>query len=177
MTDTTVIRRPTGLSFRRRYRQAPERLFAAFADPDTLARWWGPPECPIVESALDFRPGGEWLYRLRSAASGVEYRSRAVFDEIEPATRIVFTETSADASGAPTADRPAARTTVEFVADGDDDGPGTLLLIDVEHVSEDEAARALARGVEGGMSRALDQLEALLATARTREGRPDGAPR
>jgi uncharacterized protein YndB with AHSA1/START domain len=152
---TAVSRRSAGLTFRRRFRRPPAAVFAAFADPALLVRWWGPPECPVVQSAMDFRPGGVWHYRSRSARSGSEAWSRAVFD---PDRLIVFTETSSDADGAVTADRAPARTTVEIAPDGD----GTLLVIDVQHDSEPETIRAIGRGVERGLSRALDQLDALI---------------
>lgn len=118
-----VSRHPLGIVFRRRLAQSPPVVFAAFADPAVLPRWWAPPSCPIVESSLDFRPGGVWLYRLDVPDSTSEVWSRAVFDEIETGRRIVFTETSADAAGGVTPERAPARTAVDFAPDAG----GTLL--------------------------------------------------
>ncbi|MDP2326500.1 MAG: SRPBCC domain-containing protein [Dehalococcoidia bacterium] len=153
-----ITRRADGIGIKRRLRRAPSSVFAAFANPETLARWWGPPECPIIDSSIEFRPGGIWHYHLRSVHSGAEAWSRAVFEEIVPDRRIVFIETSSDAAGTITPDRAPAHTTIEFVPEG----AGTLLVIDVRHVSEAEALRALDRGVVLGFMRALDQLEVLL---------------
>lgn len=164
MTEAAITRLPTGLHIRKQLAAAPSAVFAAFADAATLARWWAPPECPIVESALDFRAGGVWHYRLRSAATGAEAWTRAVFDEIVQDRLIAFTETSSDALGSITPEREPAATTVEFL---DSEG-GTLLDIRVQHASAAETERALLRGVEGGFARALAQLDTIL----TSEGAP-----
>lgn len=155
---TVVVRHPRGLSFTRQFGASPERVFATFSDPALLARWWGPPECPVVECSIDFRPGGIWHYRLGSGGT-VDNWSRAKYEEIEAAHRLVFIETSSDAEGRITSERPPARTAVTFTPRSG----GTLLAIDVEYDSAIERDRALARGVETGQSLALDQLSALLA--------------
>ena len=156
--STKVIRREDGVRFTRVFEFSPSMVFHAFADARKLALWWGPPECPIVECSLDFRPGGIWHYRLVSSRSGEEVWSRAVFEEIVPYSRIVFVETSSNAEGASTLDRLPAHTTVTFAPDSG----GTLLTVDISYTSVDEAHAARSRGVERGFTRALDQLELLL---------------
>lgn len=156
--STTVVRRENGIRFTRVFAFPPSMVFDAFADARKLALWWGPPDCPIVECSLDFRPGGIWHYRLLSSRFGQEVWSRAVFEEIVPDSRIVFVETSSNVDGAITLDRLPAHTTVTFAAESG----GTLLTVDINYTSAEEAHAARSRGVERGLTRAMDQLERLL---------------
>jgi uncharacterized protein YndB with AHSA1/START domain len=160
--STRVIRREGGIGFTRVYEFSPSVVFGAFANARKLALWWGPPECPIVECSLDFRPRGIWHYRLLSSRSGQDVWSRAVFEEIVPDSRIVFVETSSNSHGAITLDRLPAHTTVTFTPYPG----GTLLTVDITYTSADEASLALERGVERGFTRGLDQLDLLLRTNR-----------
>jgi hypothetical protein len=48
-----------GFTIQRRYGAAPERVFAAWADPAAKARWFaGPEEWDVAPHELDFREGG-----------------------------------------------------------------------------------------------------------------------
>lgn len=71
----------------RRYEVSPERAFAAWADPEAKARWFVDSEATLE---LDFRVGG----RERSwgtAPDGNAYSYEAIFQDIVPAERIVYT--------------------------------------------------------------------------------------
>ena len=65
-------------------------MFAAFAEPEAKARWFGaPPEWETLDRALDFRVGGE----ERSAArmpDGTVTAFRSRYEDIVPNERIVF---------------------------------------------------------------------------------------
>ena len=71
----------------RRYDASPERVFAAWADPKAKARWF-------VDSAadleLDFRVGGRERNR-GTAPDGNAFRYEALYQDIVPAERIVYT--------------------------------------------------------------------------------------
>jgi uncharacterized protein YndB with AHSA1/START domain len=71
----------------RKYQVSPERAFAAWSDREAKARWYVDPETHLE---LDFRIGG----RERSSGSapdGRAYRYEALFHDIVPAQRIVYT--------------------------------------------------------------------------------------
>ena len=153
-----VVHRNNGIRLHRWVRQPPSLVFTAFSDPELLARWWGPPHCPVVESRLESRPGGVWHYCTRSVDTGTRVWSRAVFEEIEPPVRLTFTETSSDAHGAVTQDRAPAKVSVELTPLDS----GTEITIDVAQPDERAASAARERGIENGLSRAVDHLAALL---------------
>ncbi|MBM4119179.1 hypothetical protein FJ251_15870, partial [bacterium] len=39
----------------------PSRVFAAFAQAEQLAQWWGPSGFTNTFATFDFKPGGRWV--------------------------------------------------------------------------------------------------------------------
>jgi uncharacterized protein YndB with AHSA1/START domain len=71
----------------RTYDASPDRVFAAWSDPEAKARWFDGSE---EEFEFDFRVGGR--ERRRGALpDGREYTFQALYQDIVPARRIVFT--------------------------------------------------------------------------------------
>jgi uncharacterized protein YndB with AHSA1/START domain len=71
----------------RRYPTSPERTFAAWADPEAKARWLGVPEGGLE---LDFSVGGRERHQ-GTLPDGHAYAYRAVYHDIVPPRRIVYT--------------------------------------------------------------------------------------
>jgi uncharacterized protein YndB with AHSA1/START domain len=75
---------------------APRRLvFEAWTKPEHLLRWFGPNSCPLVDCAMDFRPGGAWRFVLRGPG-GKSLGMRGVYQEITPYERLISTESFDD---------------------------------------------------------------------------------
>jgi uncharacterized protein YndB with AHSA1/START domain len=78
---------------------APRALvFKAWSSPEHLTRWWGPHGFSVHVCEVDFRVGGGWHIRMKSA-QGVEDRQRGVFREIVAPERIVFSYAFEDENG------------------------------------------------------------------------------
>ena len=82
----------------RAYTAAPERVFAAFSDPEKKRRWFAEGEHHTLESYdLDFRDGGTEHYSSRfkegSPVGGMALTNEAVFQNIVLNRRLVFTST------------------------------------------------------------------------------------
>jgi uncharacterized protein YndB with AHSA1/START domain len=71
----------------RKYEASPERAFAAWADPEAKARWYVDSDAQLE---LDFRVGGRERSR-GTAPDGSAYSYEALFQDIVPAKRIVYT--------------------------------------------------------------------------------------
>lgn len=77
-------------SLDRVYDASPARVFKAFADPASKARWFvGPDGWQEVEREMDFRPGGREIAHGRFP-DGNETRFVAHYHEIVPDERIVY---------------------------------------------------------------------------------------
>ena len=67
---------------------SPEQVFAAFSDPERLARWWGPAGFTNTFDICEFKPGGRWSYVMHGPEAG-HYPNESVFAEVEPPAKIV----------------------------------------------------------------------------------------
>jgi uncharacterized protein YndB with AHSA1/START domain len=80
-----------GFTIQRRYGAAPQRVFAAWADPAVKARWFaGPEEWEVGPHELDFREGGRETGSGGPAGEPV-HTYRALYWEVVPNERIVYT--------------------------------------------------------------------------------------
>lgn len=73
----------------RTYSASPRSIFAAFEEPDLLARWWGPDGFTNTFETFEFRPGGRWIFEMHGP-DGTSYHNESVFRDIEPDARIVI---------------------------------------------------------------------------------------
>ena len=94
----------------RTYPASPERVFAAWSDPEAKKRWLAGPDS---ELDLDFRVGGTETIRGRHG-DGPLLTFTSTFDDIVPNERIVYTSTMSAEQTLTT----ISITTVEFVPDG-----------------------------------------------------------
>ncbi len=129
----------------------PQKIFAAFEQPDRLAQWWGPSEFTNTFTQFEFKPGGRWVFVMHGP-DGVNYPNESVFREIQPDVRIVIEHVVA----------PWFTLTVTLTARGDK----THLTWVQEFESAEMAAKL--RGVcEPANEQNLDRLESLLASEST----------
>jgi len=70
-----------------------QEVFAAFSDPERLARWWGPAGFTNTFKICEFKTGGRWSYTMHGPNGG-NYPNESVFAEIESPTKIVIEHVS-----------------------------------------------------------------------------------
>jgi uncharacterized protein YndB with AHSA1/START domain len=71
----------------RTYDASPDRVFAAWSDPKAKARWFHDSEAEVEH---DFRVGG-WERHRGTAPDGRAYTFQALYQDIVPGRRIVYT--------------------------------------------------------------------------------------
>ncbi len=157
MTASSVIHDTFVLE--RRFAQAPDRVFAAFADPARKRRWFADGlDHEVVAFELDFRPGGAERVTYRMGAKtpfpGVELASEGRHMEITPGRRVV-TSAVMSLGGRPIS---AALVTVQIEADG----AGTALTLTHQAAFFEGADGPEMR--KGGWVALLDRLGASLET-------------
>jgi len=147
---------------RRRFKAAPERVFAAFADARLVGRWLSPsPEITLAVLAFDFCVGGAYRFAYNVPGGGTVIVG-GVYRVIVPPTKIVFSwiiEPPDEHAGI------ESEVTVTITADGS----GSELLIRHQKLVRADAVTRHAAGWQG----ALDQLAALFATPDTHGGAHD----
>ncbi|MEQ6289591.1 SRPBCC domain-containing protein [Vogesella sp. GCM10023246] len=131
----------------RQFAAPPAVVFAAIADVERIARWWGPAGFSNRIAEFDFRPGGRWLFDM-IGPDGTVYANESLFVSIEPARQVVLRHVCAPHF--------QLSITLEPAADG------TLLLW--AQTFDDEAVAAAVRAiVEPANEQNLDRLAAELA--------------
>ena len=136
---------------------APRQLvFDAHTKPELVKRWLlGPPGWSMPVCEIDLRVGGKYRYVWRRDKDGKEMGMGGVYHEIVAPERIVHTE-KFDESWYP---GEAVDTLVLTEQGGKTTLTQTMLL-----VSREARDGILKSGMESGVSKSYDRLEALLAS-------------
>jgi uncharacterized protein YndB with AHSA1/START domain len=136
----------------RRYRAAPARVFAAWAEPGARAKLDVPGRWVIAEQTFDFREGGRELKRF-GPKEDPRFLTDKVYRDIVADRRIVFSYFMT-ARDEPVS---ASLTTVELAPDGQ----GTRLLLVEQIVFFDGKDNVANR--EEGLSSMLDKIGEAMA--------------
>ena len=121
-----------------------EKVFAAFSDPERLARWWGPAGFTNTFNICEFKNGGRWSYVMHSPHGG-NPANESVFEQIEPLKKIVINHIS----------EPKYRLTVELASSE----AGTVVSWSQEFENS-EVARRIEKIVVPANEQNLDRLSA-----------------
>jgi uncharacterized protein YndB with AHSA1/START domain len=78
------------LTLVRRLKAAPAKVYAAWTDPERMARWWGPDSGPVLTAEADARPGGRFRVVFRTE-DGEQHDCRGEYREVVAGERLVFT--------------------------------------------------------------------------------------
>ncbi len=140
----------TSAEVRRRFKAAPQQVFAAFAEARLVGRWLSPsPEITLTLLQFDFRVGGAYRFAY-SVPGGETVIVGGVYRSIQPPSKIVFSwviEPPDEHAGI------ESEVTVTITPDGG----GAELLIRHDKLARIDAVERHAAGWRG----ALDQLAAL----------------
>jgi len=127
-----------------------ERVFRMHADPDFLARWWGPKGFTAPSIEVDLSVGGSYRIAMQPP-EGDRFFLTGEFREVDPGSRLVYTFRWEPPD-------PDDRETIVVVSLRDH-GDSTALTIDQQPFATD-ARRALH---EQGWNESLDRLEELIS--------------
>jgi len=87
-----------GPTFTRMIDAPRELVWKALTEPEMVMRWWGPKGFTAPVIRIDLRPGGTYLYAMRSP-DGKDFWSTGTYREIVPMERLVVTDSFADEKG------------------------------------------------------------------------------
>ena len=141
------------LELRRTLPAPPAVVFAAFTEPDQLARWWGPEGFGIPHVEFQARPGAPYRIAMQPP-EGDAFDLVGEVRESDPPSRLAFTFAWED----PDPDDVENLVRLSFR-----DAGGATEVDFIQEPFETEARRALHRD---GWSDSFDKLERLLAARR-----------
>jgi uncharacterized protein YndB with AHSA1/START domain len=125
----------------------PEQVYEAFAQPELLARWWGPKDFTNTFHVFEFKPGGLWKFVMHGP-HGANYLNESVFLELDSPSRIVIQHLS----------EPHFILTIKLAAHED----GTEVSWNQEFEDAEVAAR-IKHIVEPANEENLDRLQSVLS--------------
>jgi uncharacterized protein YndB with AHSA1/START domain len=138
-----------------------ERLWAAFADPRQLERFWGPPGYPATFDTYDLRPGGSSHYWMTSP-EGQRFYGRWDFVEVDAPHRMVVNDSFADSKGEIDTSTPTGVMTLIFEST---DSGSRFTAVSASPTAE-ALEQVIAMGQEEGLKQAISQLDLVLADLR-----------
>jgi uncharacterized protein YndB with AHSA1/START domain len=130
----------------------PTQVFAAMADAQRLARWWGPDGFTNTFSVFEFKAGGAWHFTMHGP-DGTNYPNESELTEIVPNRRCVVRHVVA----------PLFTLAIDLHAEGE----GTRVEWR-QTFDEDKVAEAVRHIVEPANEQNLSRLAREVATPPTR---------
>jgi uncharacterized protein YndB with AHSA1/START domain len=89
--DVDEADQPTGtLHLEKILAAPPERVFAAFVDPEQLRRWWGPAGFTVPRLQFDAVEGSDYRIAMQPPDGDV-FHIRGTFRAVEAPRRLIFT--------------------------------------------------------------------------------------
>ncbi len=146
--DTAAAATKPSLSIRRRIKAPPERLYAAWTQPEQLIRWFVHDGATMLKTEFDVRVGGRFDLQFKSP-DGEMHGVAGTYREVDANRKLVFTW-----AWRSTPDRESL-VTVALKPDGD----ATVLTLTHEQFFDQKARDAH----EGGWTRLLTKLENLFS--------------
>jgi uncharacterized protein YndB with AHSA1/START domain len=137
------------------------QVWELWSDPRRLERWLGPSTHPATVESHDLTAGGEVTFFM-TGPDGDTSRGVWHFAAVDPPSSLEFTDSFADADGAPSADLPASRVSVRLT---ERDG-GTRMEMVTTFESREGMQRRLDMGEVEGVREAVGQMDALLEQPR-----------
>lgn len=122
----------------------PDEIFAAFNDPERLARWWGPNGFTNTFHVFEFQNGGRWSNTMHSPNGGSP-QNESFFELIEPPHKIVIRHNS----------QPLYRLSIELTSTES----GTTVLW-LQEFDDPDVARRIEKIVVPANEQNLDRLTA-----------------
>ena len=137
------------LTIKRRFNAPPEKVFAAWIDPEKVKRWMGPGPVEVLRAESDPRTGGRYRWVMKSP-DGEEHDVSGIYKEVVPNEKLVFTW-----AWKSTPERESLVTAI-FKRDGS----GTLFTLQHEQFFDEDARDRHNQGWTGAMEKLAKYVEA-----------------
>jgi uncharacterized protein YndB with AHSA1/START domain len=140
--------------------RAPRALvYRAHTEPELVRRWMlGPPGWSMPVCEMDVRVGGQYRWRWRSDKNGSEFGFSGTFREVQPSSKLVYTEAYDPGTVGGGYPGTEAIVTVMFT---EDSGITTMTSL-ADFGSKEARDAAVSTGMTDGMEQSYQRLDRLL---------------
>lgn len=159
-TNITKSRETKELIMERTFDAPRDVVWGAWANPEKLAKWWGPRGWETTIKEFDLTPGGTWHYLMKCVDEnqgefyGMESWGKAVFENVDEPNEFTYKDYFSDAEGNENSEMPVMTITVSFT---EKDGKTQVISSGVFETAEDYD-KVIAMGVEQGAAETWDRL-------------------
>lgn len=160
-TDIQADLEQLTMTVQRVFSAPPDAVFKAWTEQERLSQWWGPKDWTVPFCTVDLRPGGVWHYCMQSPDGGIKSWGKAVYNEVVPGQRLVYTDSFSDEAGNTTPGMPVMTIEVDFL----DEGGKTRVVSRTRFAGKEEIESLLKMGMEEGLRQTWDRLEEYLTRA------------
>jgi len=88
-TQATLATKPS-LTLKRHLNAGPEKVYAAWTDPEKIVKWFGPDSGPVTHAEADVRVGGHYAVTFHTE-DGEEHNVGGIYREVVPNEKLAFT--------------------------------------------------------------------------------------
>ena len=148
-----------------------ELVWKALTEPAHLDHWWGPKGMPTHVAKLELRPGGTFLYFMKTP-DGKEWWGKWVYREIVVPEKLVSVVSFTDEKGNPTRHPLSPTWPLEILSTATLSAQGNKTMLTVRSVAINATAEELKtfadgfKNMEQGFTGTWNQLEEYLASVR-----------
>jgi len=159
-TNITKNRETRELIMERTFDAPRDVVWSAWADPEKLAKWWGPRGWETTIKTFELKPGGVWHYGMKCVDEnqgewfGQVSWGKAVFQSVDEPNSFTYRDIFSDEAGNDNPDMPVMTITVSFA---ERDGKTTVTSTGVFESAEDYD-KVINMGVEQGAAETWDRL-------------------
>lgn len=126
-------------------------VWAAWRDPEHLAKWWAPAPVVTIVRRLDLRPGGAFDTTMRMP-DGAEHGGEGCFLEVIENERIVFTDALRGGW------RPNEESFFSAIITMEDHSEGTKYTAVALHKNDEDRRKHAEMGFVDGWGKCIEQL-------------------
>ncbi|MBX3299128.1 MAG: SRPBCC family protein [Acidobacteria bacterium] len=150
----------TEVLVKRSFDAAAELVWRAYVEPELLRRWCtGPPDWSMPVCEMDMRVGGQYQWRWRNDADGMEFGFKGDVLEVVPHERIVHTQAFDPGNMGVSMGAEPSIITVTF----DESNGITNVATMIKFASKADRDQALSTGMTDGMEVSYTRLDEVLA--------------
>ncbi len=152
--DFVVDRDNKSIHVKREFAAELSMVWDAWTKPELLDLWWAPRPYQTETKTMDFRPGGYWLYAMRSPANDVHW-CRADYKTIDPGKGFSWQDAFCNEEGVVTGNLPDAHWDTTFTTNEQ----VTTVNVLLKYKTLEQMETIIKMGFREGFTMALGNLD------------------